>query len=155
VTETVTPLWAVAVHESGHVVAARALGLTVIRVSVEPVFDRKYQRWRLGATQIRVLDDRVRDFRAEAVGLLAGPAAERYALCRDAGAPGNHREGDIDVEQARWLLSRDTSPHDLPRALRRAQTIAERLIRLRWPAIERLAERLTHSRTLTWRVRDA
>jgi len=158
----VTQLWAVAVHESGHAVAARTCGLTVMRVSIELVFDRFYQTWRSGTTEIEVVGDIARDFsplmkrrlRAEAIALLAGPAAERFAQEADVGAPEPAREGDIDARQARWLLSRDVAAHDLPRELRRAQTIAERIVHTRWPAIERLAARLLRSREITWRIRD-
>jgi hypothetical protein len=157
VDETVTQISATAFHESGHATIARTLGLRVTRVSVEPVCDTFYQTWRSGTTEIQVIGDLARDFsplmkrrlRAEAISLLAGPIAERFAQEADAGAPEPAPEGDTDLEHATWLLSRDTPPHDLPRELRAARATAERLVRKRWPAIERLAERLTRSREIT------
>jgi hypothetical protein len=150
-----------AIHEAAHVIVARALGLVVERVSVEPVFDPHYRKWRAGTTEIKIVGDIARDFspemrerlRAEAVALLAGPAAERRAVSqkRSALRLSTLDEGSIDVARARWLLSRDTPPCDRAHVLRAAHATAERIVRKCWPAIEKLAARLTRERTLTWR----
>jgi len=142
----------IALHEAGHAVAAHALGLVVTRVTIEPTYDTFYEKWRVGTTEIEVIGDLTRDFssamrarlRREAIFSLAGPAAERRVV-----GHATLDEDGIDVERARWLLSRDTPSHDLPRVLRRTHELAERLVRERWSAIERLAAALMRHRTLT------
>ena len=142
----------IALHEAGHVIVARALGLVVTRVTIEPVFDPHYEKWARGMTWIKATGDHARDFspamrarlRREAIFSLAGPAAERHAFGQ---VP--RGEDGIDAQVAEWLLSRDTKARDLPRVLRAARATADQLVSKRWPAIERLAAALMLHRTLT------
>ena len=145
-----TERWVTAFHEAAHVVVAGAVGLKVTRVTIEPTYDTFYRQWRVGTTEIEVLGDHATDYspamrarlRREAIFSLAGPAAERRVVGH-ATLDGD----DIDAQVAEWLLSRDAC--DLPRVLRRAQAIADRLVTERWSAIERLAAALISHRTLT------
>ena len=123
-----TKPWATAYHEAGHAVAARALGLVVTRVTIEPRYDTFYRKWRIGTTEIAVIGNHATDYsgemrdrlRREAIFSLAGNAVERRAFDRPL-----LEEDHTDSDVAEWLLSRDTPQRDLPRVLRRVQATAE------------------------------
>jgi len=147
-----TERWATAFHEAGHAVIGDALGLVVEKVTILPVFSSHYKRWARGMTWIKATGDLTRDFsfamrdrlHREAIFSLAGPAAERRAV----GHVPLDAE-DIDAQVAEWLLSRDTAARELPRVFRRANGIAERLVRQRWSAIESLAAALMRHGSLS------
>jgi len=147
-----TEPWATAYHEAGHAVAARALGLVVTRVTIEPRYDTFYRKWRIGTTEIAVIGNHATDYsgemrdrlRREAIFSLAGNAVERRAFDRPL-----LEEDHTDSDVAEWLLSRDTPQRDLPRVLRCARAIADWLVRERWSEIESLAAALMRHGSLS------
>ncbi|MEX1090676.1 MAG: hypothetical protein WEC36_15800 [Phycisphaeraceae bacterium] len=126
-----TKLAQVAVHESGHVVAARALGVGTLAFSLQPLASE------LGHAQLATKLRTPGECRDGMVIFCAGPVAESVAT----GEPIRRGGGDEARawEAAQRLHGLEADPATLQVELDRAEAHARALLLANWPAVQRLA----------------
>jgi hypothetical protein len=119
-----------AYHESGHVIAARVLGIAVESVTIIP--DENCERGEVFAAALTVLVEPLKlhdnaSVETAALILLAGEASQRQ-FC-----PRSLEKHHIEADRA--TLAAFVDERDIPRLQRKA----EEMIRESWPEIEALA----------------
>jgi hypothetical protein len=108
-----------AVHESGHVVAALALGVPIISVSIDADIPHLHRA--------RYQPHHDAGLECMATLCLAGPAAEEY-FC------GSIEDGAdrTDIEMAQRYLAQRLEPVQIAAEMMRLRGSAERLVRTEW-----------------------
>jgi hypothetical protein len=127
-------------HEAGHALAAYHFGLSMTHVSI-----RERPGESLGRCTIQ--DGHTVDDFTGAIVMIAGHVAERMALGRENVYP-NWFLDDPDTESARVFLRRQFGEDGELEARQLVQLRARVLLRMRWEAVQEIAERLERDTTL-------
>ncbi len=134
-TTSVSLLRRAAYHEAGHVVAARAVGAAVCSVDLQPTIKR------LACTNMaRLPRSNAEDIRDGLLVLAAGAVAERiFDPSCDAQVQGGDSSECVALAQALYGLA-EPNLELIQAEIEAAEHRAERLLRLHWPRLKRLAE---------------
>jgi hypothetical protein len=142
-----------AVHEAAHAVAATALDLEVVSVTIERTVDERAQNgWEIyrGLTRVILGDYPFRD----AIVALAGPEASRRRRPDDAGVgmEGDRRAAELYIDEAAGdCRAFSISEYALRRAAisLQAKSGAADLVEAYWPQIQKVARALLDQTTLS------